>query len=181
MPRIFFAVHITGDIRDRLEGLQKRLETGHRAIKWVEKENLHLTLQFLGNVSPEQLDAILRRAALTGENLESFVVEIRGVGAFPTPARPRVLWAGVGQGATGLSLLAARLFRCLSVSPDKPFSPHLTLGRVREGHQVRLQEALSRENDFFAGSFKVESFECMESVLTPHGPVYSSVANFLLK
>jgi 2'-5' RNA ligase len=181
MARIFFALTLPEAVRDRLERLQSRFGLAPGVVKWVEKRNLHLTLQFIGEVSEEKVLKMLGDAASAASMTDRFDLEIRGAGAFPGASRPRVLWAGVGGGENQTRLLAEELARRLGIVPDKPFSPHITLGRVREGCKVQISDALCRERDYCAGTVPVERLVCFESTLTPKGPVYREIAVFYLR
>ncbi|HAP31433.1 MAG TPA: RNA 2',3'-cyclic phosphodiesterase [Firmicutes bacterium] len=181
MSRIFFAIMLPGEVRERLALLQRALDLEPGAVKWVEKQNLHLTLQFIGEIPLEKIRPILDGAARTAAATAIFTLEVRGAGAFPGPLRPRVLWAGAGEGEKQTRQLAEELSRCIGIAPDKPFSPHITLGRVREGRTVRIGNALSRELSYSAGSVCVERFLCLESMLTARGPRYREIAVFKLK
>lgn len=181
MARIFFGLELPEAVRERLQLLQDLLGIQPEAVRWVEKHNLHLTLQFIGEVPEEGVRKIVSDATRAADAVSSFVLGISGVGAFPGPSRPRVLWAGVGEGEKQVRLLAGELSRCLGLVPDKPFSPHITLGRVREGCKVQISDALCRERDYSGGAVQVERFVCFGSTLTPKGPVYREIAGFYLR
>lgn len=181
MARIFFAIVIPEEIKDKLELLQGRLVVEPGAVKWVEKQNLHLTLQFIGETPDGQIQKFLDDAASVAETVSRFTIKIRGFGSFPSTFRPRVLWAGVDEGKEKVQQLAAELSKRTGIQTEKPFSPHVTLGRVHQGRTVRISNAMLSERDFYAGAVSVEGFVCMESTLTPKGPVYREIARFSLK
>ena len=181
MARIFFAIVIPEEIREKLELLKDRLGVLPGAVKWVEKHNLHLTLQFIGETPDEKIQKLLDNAASAAEVAARFTIEIRGAGCFPSSSRPRVLWAGVDEGRNKVQLLAAELSHRTGLPPEKPFSPHVTLGRVHPGRTVHISNAMLSERDFYAGTWPVKSFVCMESTLTPKGPVYREIARLSLK
>lgn len=181
MARIFFAIVLPDAVKERLERLKRLLDPAPGAVKWVEKQNLHLTLQFIGEISEDKLLQMLDLALHAAAAVLPFNLEVRGAGAFPGHSRPRVLWAGINKGETPAKHLASELSRHIGIAPDKPFSPHITLGRVREGRTARIDGALSRERDYSAGIVSVKHFVCMESTLTPGGPVYREIAAFNLK
>lgn len=95
----------------------------------------HLTLQFFDHLEPERLSAVVDAMTEAVQDQPPFAIEVRGVGAFPSPQRPRVVWAGVGAGAASLQSLAGRLRRAVAARgfpvEARPFVPHLTLGRLR--------------------------------------------------
>lgn len=180
MPRIFFAVAIPDHLREMLADLQSRVPGGNDAVKRVERENLHITLQFVGNVDEQQLAQILAGAQRAAQTAQPFTLEIGGAGVFPNPKHPRVIWAGVTQGRKELTTLAKILGDSIGIQPDNAYSPHLTLGRVREGRQLPLANFLRNEAGFTAGPMTVNHFTCMASTLTSQGAAYRSVKDFWL-
>ena len=179
MPRIFFAVPLSGVVKDKLVVLQHQLMQKPGAVKWVEKENLHLTLLFIGEVTPEKLKTVIAAASGAAAASKPFTMEVKGYGAFPGLKNPRVLWAGVGSGVTKVASLVSTLSERVGVSHDKPYTAHITLGRIRDGWQFIPDETLEYRR-FEAGTVMVDKFLCLESKLTPRGPVYSEVAVFKL-
>ena len=120
--------------------------------------------------------------AVTG--VAPFALAIEGLGAFPNPARARVVWAGIGDGAATLGALAGRVDHELAATgfppEDRPFSPHVTLGRVREPKRnERLAEGLARERAGF-GAVRVDRVTLMRSALSPLGARYSELSTHLL-
>ena len=146
----------------------------------MSPDNLHITLRFLGEVDDTrvaELGGVLDEAAA---GLPRFGLGIRGLGAFPTLTRPRVIWAGVGEGAGALRTLAGRLESALArvgVPPeDRPFSGHVTLGRIREpqrdpGLAAMLASGAARH----FGTLSVERVCLMRSDLSPRGARYTLV------
>jgi 2'-5' RNA ligase len=139
--RLFLALEPPAPVRRRLVGLQDALRASagaHAAeIRWTPAEQLHLTVRFLGNVPEERLPAL--REAVEGAAVATRPLRllVRGAGGFPTSRRPRVVFARVEEDGGGLAALAARLGQVLAPlgfpPEDRPFSPHLTLGRSRDG------------------------------------------------
>lgn len=179
MPRIFFAVDLPDKVKDAVLNLQCGIKAETGAVKWVERKNLHITLQFIGEVDEAQAAAIVAWAREAAAGLAPFEMGIGGFGAFPSTARPRVYWAGITKGKEELARLASALSSAIGIKPDKPFSPHITVGRVREG---RTGPAVSGVGllGFTAGSVYVDRFHCIESTLTKQGPLYRKRDTFLL-
>ena len=147
-------------------------------VAWVGRDNFHLTLKFLGDVDPGRLQAIV--AALGGAvaGCPPFDLGVGGLGAFPSPTRPRVLWVGLEEGATEAARLAGRVDDALAgvgfERETRAFSPHVTLGRVREPRrQPGLAEVL-RGGGF--GRQRVDRLRLMQSTLSPHGARYTELA-----
>jgi 2'-5' RNA ligase len=179
--RLFVATLLHDDLRDAVAAVQRAIArawpASDRAVKWVEPENFHFTLKFLGEVPEEEIPAVaqaVRGAALGGP----FEIAVEGVGVFPSLRNPRVLWIGVGEGRDRLRVLAHRveeaLVRVGFPREGRPFEPHLTIGRVREGRDVRgLGPALEGVRDAKIGRQRVGSVVVMTSRLGPRGPSYS--------
>lgn len=163
----------------------ERLRPAARDIAWVAPGNLHLTLKFLGAVPEEQIEAVagaLRQASLEASPFEA---RIRGLGAFPSARRPRVVWAGVTEGAADMIELARRVDLALAAlgfpRDERPFSPHVTLGRVREpGRNPALTAALGSAATREFGQMRVPSASLMRSELSPRGARYTELATVRL-
>jgi 2'-5' RNA ligase len=169
-----------------LAGIQEALRHCLRAVKWVEPENLHLTLKFLGEVPQEQIPAVqeaLDRVARQHSPLEP---EVSGLGAFPDSRRPRVVWAGVTEGREALIRLALHLNRELAhlgiAAEARPFAGHVTLGRIR---QLQPAPLLERQMQACSGARfgrrPVSEFCLVQSLLRPAGPVYTILRRFALQ
>ena len=149
-------------------------------VRWAKPENVHLTLKFLGDVREEVLGDL--RAALEEvcPKHAPFDAELAGLGAFPSARRARVLWAGVGAGFEELRSLASDIDEALASigfeREERPYTPHLTLGRVR-GRPVSF-DLLPK--DAGGPRFQVRCTELVESTLTPEGAVYETVGAFAL-
>src|SRR6185312_10646562 len=100
--RTFIAVELGKTIRDRCLSLQNTLARSGVEVKWVEEDNLHLTLLFLGEVEDRTLPALCRAVADSAAEQNAFPLSVESVGSFPNPRRPRIVWAGVGAGGAEL-------------------------------------------------------------------------------
>lgn len=154
-------------------------------VSWVATPNLHVTFKFLGQVDRARIDAV--RAALDRAvaGVPRFEIAVDGLGAFPTVTRPRVIWAGIGRGREPLGDLAGRVERALAdqgfAPEDRPFSPHVTLGRVREPRRdARLEAALTEGAQERFGTLAVERVSLMQSELSPRGARHTELSPHLL-
>ncbi len=150
-----------------------------RDVAWVAPDNVHLTLKFLGGVEAARLDAVAGALAGAVAGCRPFDLTVRGLGAFPTPARPRVLWAGADEGAALAATLARRVDDALVAlgfpAESRAFSAHVTLGRVRAPRSnPRLVEALAGGAAF--GRQRVDRLALMRSELSPRGARYTELA-----
>jgi 2'-5' RNA ligase len=147
----------------------------------VSADNYHLTLKFLGDIEESRAAGI--GAALTAAvaGLPAFDIGLRGLGAFPSPTRPRVIWAGVDAGGPSLAALAEALedgLAALGVPREaRGFSAHVTLGRVREpSRDPALAAALGRAASVELGSSRVDRVVLMRSQVSPRGARYTELA-----
>lgn len=175
--RSFIAVDVAAkDVVDAIEALQRELLAIGADLKLVEPYNLHLTLIFLGEQPKRNLDEIARR--LEGLAHKRFVVELKGVGTFPNPSSPRVIWIGVGKGKEELVKLAQDV-RALArdfAQEDEEFTPHLTIARVKgPRNRDRLTAFLEAHRSDYFGEVEVAEVKLKRSTLTPRGPIYSDI------
>lgn len=177
--RCFVAVFLDPAIRPRVAAFQRQLARSSADVKWVEPENLHFTLKFLGDVESGHLDAIGGALETAVAGVEAFGLELGGVGVFPSMRVPRVVWIGVCAGKDALADLAGRVEEAVKAEgfqgDGKGFSPHLTIGRVRSPRNLQaLAEQLSSASPP-AGSMRVDRVQLTSSNLTRLGPVYAPV------
>lgn len=165
-------------IVSRLSEVQDTLVNTGASLKLVKPQNIHITVRFLGNVALSMVDAVYEE--MKQVSFAPFEAEIRGLGAFPNLQYVRVVWAGIQKGADELrdvfSQLEPRL-RKLGFKPDtKGFSPHLTIARVRTGkNKAELARRIKELESYEFGTVKVNCLKLKKSVLTPKGPVYSTI------
>lgn len=176
--RLFWAVNLPLDTKSKLADLQAYLHSTPANVKWVEQQNLHLTLKFLGAVDDRRVSEINSTvgAAITG--IGSFELNFSGLGFFPNPRRPRVFWAGVQGDMDKFRLLHQRVEESMAVLGwslnSQSFTPHLTLGRLRTplGSDGLVSKVSEIGSVWGAGGITVSTIELMKSVLTSRGPVY---------
>jgi len=179
--RSFVAVSISEGARNQIAKLLDRLrrEAG-TVVRWVRPESMHLTLAFLGEVSQGFLDSCGERLPEVAERHEAFTMRLNGLGAFPGPSRARVVWIGTDQGRNEVCSLQKDVSGALSsigYQPERrPFSPHLTIGRLRVPDDVSRAVA----EPFLSDPFAVERVVLFRSVLGAGGPAYSVLAEFPL-
>ncbi|ASJ15771.1 2'-5' RNA ligase [Thermococcus chitonophagus] len=181
--RAFIAIDVSEEVRDAIVKAQDFIGTKEAKIKFVERENLHITLKFLGEITQEQAEEIKKVLAEIAKRHRKHEVRVKGIGVFPNPNYVRVIWAGV-ENDEGIKAIAQDIERELSklgFKKDKEFVAHVTIGRVKFvkdklGLAMKLKE-LANE-DF--GTFRVEAIELKKSTLTPKGPIYETLARFEL-
>lgn len=149
-------------------------------VAWVSADNLHVTLKFLGQVAVASVSGIEAALAVAAAAQAPFTVGLRGLGAFPTPGRPRVLWAGAADGAPAAVRLAGAVDEALAgvgcARESRAFTPHVTLGRVREPRRpAALAAALAAGEHRDFGRIAVERLSLMQSRLSPSGARYTEL------
>jgi 2'-5' RNA ligase len=178
--RSFIAVECNNaTVVSNVSRIQRDISAVRADIKFVEPENLHLTLKFLGDVKEEIIDDVV--GVVKRISFEPFKITVEGVGVFPNLRRPQTIWAGITNGVTYLAQVFENLDDGLSglgfEKERRRFSPHLTLGRVRSGrNRENLVEALKEAANEKFGEVDVDKIIVKKSVLTPKGPVYSNIA-----
>lgn len=178
--RIFLAVPLEPGVQERLREYQEAWRKTISNVKWVEQENLHLTLKFLGEVREQNLEAIKKRVAAVALDTPSCTVRLKGWGAFPGARRARVLWVGLEDTRNQLRTLAQRLDAALvslGFPPEeRPFTPHLTLGRLRQPAAIVFPTV-----PLEGPEVKCQEIVLYRSELLPRGPVYRALSSFRLK
>jgi len=147
-------------------------------IRWVADGNIHLTLKFLGSTPDGQEAAVIAAATSVAARFSPMTVSLKGIGAFPSPRKPRIVWAGMSGETASLASLSAgldKVFVDLGFEPEtRPFSPHVTIGRARKGESTPSLEAhLARFDKELGPAFTIEEIVLFHSDLTPAGPLYT--------
>ncbi len=182
--RAFIAVDLSPEIRSHLDSIGSDFKQmiGNHAVRWVPTENIHLTLKFLGDVSISSLGLVKQALDNEVSGHHAFNISIGNLGAFPKVRAPRVIWVGV-EGPESLQVLQHAIetqMSRLGYEPDqRPFSAHLTLGRVsrnaRSDEIQAVSSALERLKIGFLGITPVKEVRLYKSDLRPEGAVYSCV------
>ena len=180
--RAFIAVEIPTRIHKEIESqtapLRDVLNTS--LVRWVPTSNIHLTLKFLGDISPANVDMLAQMLSAEASQHTAFEIQFRGLGVFPNPKRPRVLWIGI-QAPAGLEALQSHLEAAtakLGFPVEKrPFSPHLTIGRVKQYVSPtdiqKIRTALEETKVGALGTATVTAVHLFKSELKPTGAIYT--------
>ena len=189
--RIFIAIPLPERLLTRLSDVQYRLQgkVSHRSVRWVKPEGVHLTLKFLGDTPRDEISTIEEALTVVARNAPSFTLTAEGLGCFPSPGRPRVLWVGVTEPTGRLKVLYQAIEEAMTALGYKPerhgFTPHLTLGRVRRGasrEDMRLiGEAVTGTRVGELTTFEADRFELIRSELKPSGAEYATLKTFVLE
>ncbi len=189
MLRSFIAIELPAELQQAIVGATAHLQTAlpRPLIRWVTPQNIHLTLKFLGEVSPANLERLADALRLEAENHPAFRAAVGGLGVFPTPRRPRVVWIGFDAPADlvrlqrGVEAVCARLGY---PAEERAFSPHLTIGRVAQtaspAEMERIRQTLQTTAVAALGEFLVDAVHIFKSDLQPGGSVYTRLYSFPL-
>ncbi len=177
--RTFIAIDLAPGVKARLTALQEDLARSASGVKWTRADNMHLTLLFLGEVNELEVVSICRVVQQRAPKHAAFTLDVAGLGAFPNPRRPKILWVGVTEGVAELRALHADLEEGLLDlgcyrREDREYTPHLTLGRL--SHDDRAEDwerILATHAGWQGGSMPVDEVLVMRSEMRKGGPEYS--------
>jgi 2'-5' RNA ligase len=183
--RCFIAVTLPEETKKALGSVITEMKKAEADVKWVPAGNIHLTLKFLGNTDASRVPEITESLGKKLSHYNSFYITIAGVGCFPSEKRPRVIWVGI-EDADILGDIQKEIdsvmVRFGYAPEERPFSPHLTIGRVRS--PKRVTELMNRFEDFRKfelGRIEVSDIHVMQSELKPAGAEYRSIGSIPLK
>ncbi|MFH1578097.1 MAG: RNA 2',3'-cyclic phosphodiesterase [Candidatus Omnitrophota bacterium] len=182
--RAFIAIELPEDIRNILGNINNQLEQTGADVKWVLPQNAHLTLKFLGEITPSLVDRVSAALNETAQKNPCFTLRLSGLGAFPKLNYARVIWIGItnDQPVIKIAKELKRQMREIGFPKEsRKFNSHITLGRVRSGsNQNALIEKigfLNKESPHLLAEFKVINLTFFKSTLTPQGPIYEKLSS----
>jgi len=187
--RSFIAIELPPKAKQGLAKLRTALEKNEQKfVKWVDPAGIHLTLKFLGNIPFKQVAEISKAIEDAASGVLTFSLEISGIGVFPNPKQPRVFWVGIGGELDKLSVLQQNIDSTLAslgfAREERPFMPHLTLARVRQGTSLEERRTFGEfvTSTTFEDSYhiEVEALNLMKSQLTPAGAIYTRLSEIRL-
>jgi 2'-5' RNA ligase len=184
--RSFLAFELPGEIKSIVDRVAGEVRRSGLDVRWVKVENIHLTVVFLGNVNPQDLDGVEEVAEKTCRGYGPFRIALSGAGCFPNTRRPRVIWLGMEGDLDRMSLFRDALQEALKpfgVKAEKrPFRPHLTLGRFKKPglSDGRLLEILSAHKDLTSPVCSLNELVLFKSDLKPGGAVYTKMLTWPL-
>ncbi len=185
--RTFIAVGLSEKIIDEIGKFLSNscLEIKNNKISWVKKENLHITIKFLGEIKENQVETIEKVLSDITRKIKSFEVEIKEIGVFPNINFPRVVWIGIKEQTNTLSFLAKtveeELHKLGFPKENKEFVAHLTIGRIKKLNNVsEIKSYVEKHKNIDFGKSKIESVTFFQSILHPEGPEYRIIKRFYL-
>jgi len=183
--RSFIAIELPEEAKEGLARLRKELERDeHKFVKWVDPGGIHLTLKFLGNIPSQRITEITEAMEESAQGISQFHLEISGLGAFPSLRQARVFWVGIGGEVDKLSRLQQDIDSALAAlgftREERPFVPHLTLARIRQGASPMERSSFGDlvGSTIFEDEYhvEVEAISLMRSQLTPAGAIYTRLS-----
>jgi 2'-5' RNA ligase len=182
--RAFLAFEVSPEVRENLMKVEEELKQTRADIKLVERENLHFTVKFLGEIPESMVEEVDKRMRTLA--LRRMEVGVRGLGAFPDARRPRVVWAGVSpQDLASISSSGQQVIDALEgvgESDERDFHPHITVARVRSPKNLEALASAIRESSAKEfGSSMITALKLKSSSLTPNGPTYRDIKEYNLQ
>jgi RNA 2',3'-cyclic 3'-phosphodiesterase len=184
LMRAFLAFDISHEVIEKLLETQLELRETRADVGLVGKENLHFTVKFLGEIPDDVVQEVDARVA--GLDLPAFEIGMAGVGVFPDLQRPRIVWAGVAEVDEQVIVRTAEAIiealEGIGKPEEREFRAHVTIGRVRSSRNIEGLVAFARksaEREF--GRTRIVSLKLKSSLLTPNGPIYKDIREYVLK
>jgi len=181
--RTFIAIDIPENIKKGLINFTEKCRSLQSdGIKYVEKGNMHITLKFLGELSEEQIENLSRDLAFI--KFKAFPISVKTTGAFPNIFFPRVIWAGIFPVENLLEIFSKIESASINngiPAEERPFSPHITLARIKSRADKGWADFLKQNNNLDFGSFMPDGFSLYKSELNKSGPVYTKLKHFLFE
>ncbi len=187
--RVFIALRLPKQLQESLSDLQNRMQIPSRAVKWVEKDNIHLTLRFLGEIEQDQLQPIKNILDNIARKYTGFNITMDNLGVFPGIKEPRILWVGIANGHNEIKSIVEDLNANLAElgfnSENNPFLPHITIARLR---QEKINSSLTQELELLQkqltlnkAEFYIDRIVLLQSTLTRQGPIYEDLNEINLR
>jgi RNA 2',3'-cyclic 3'-phosphodiesterase len=183
--RTFIAIEIPSEVRSALAALQTELRRAGADVSWTKPENIHLTLNFLGEVDERRIGEVENVCVASAAEFQPFTLSLNDTGVFPNARQPRVLWVGLAGEIGKTGEMRERIDDGLKLigfkREEKDFRPHLTIGRMKSNRKIRKLLALADARQVPASPFMVTEIVLMKSELLPAGARYTQVARASLQ
>lgn len=178
--RLFIAIQISEDVRDKLSKFVDALKKFNDKITWTAPENIHLTMKFFGDVPIKDVETVKGIMSDAVKKYSPFEISVKGAGVFPNEKNPRVIWAGVEKGKDVVGKIYTDLGEGLAAAgfskEERKFTPHLTVGRVKYIKDLNgFSQLISEHKEDLFGNVNVEDIELVKSKLTPKGSIYETI------
>ncbi|OGS21335.1 MAG: 2'-5' RNA ligase [Elusimicrobia bacterium RIFOXYA2_FULL_39_19] len=183
--RIFTAVDISGPVKETILNIQNELKNQLPCVKWVEKDNLHITLKFIGDIEDNGLEGIKTAISGIAGNFSSFSIHLTDIGLFPNVKFPKIISAKIEKGNDHLKEISGALntgLAPLGVEAEKrDFAAHLTVARIKDPQKNKdMLDLVTQKKLNINCSTKINAIMLIQSKITPTGPIYTLLENFNL-
>jgi RNA 2',3'-cyclic 3'-phosphodiesterase len=185
--RTFAALDVSDMVRQRVESVSAQLNRAGWQARWVTPERAHITMHFYGDLEPATIEQLRSQLGNETHGIVAPMIRLSGIGAFPSPKRPRVLWLGLSDVNGDVSRVKDAVecaTKHLNLDPDdRPFKPHLTIGRIRRefrGPSSEQTESFKRAGNYPSVEWQPEKLLLLRSELTRDGPIYTTIEAFPL-
>lgn len=181
--RAFLAIDVDEELKAKMYRVIKEFQKIDANIKYVDLENIHLTLKFFGDIDTEGIDLLSSKISQVVSNFDRFAIKIKGCGAFPNTSRIKVIWLGIDddQLIRQLHDELDKEFVQLGFDEDKRFSSHLTIGRMKSAKgKNKVKSTIEEFSEVDIGEMEVDKIILKKSTLTPSGPIYEDLEIFEL-
>ena len=185
--RTFIAIEIPKKVQSKAFSVIDKLSKETSSIRWVSRENLHVTLKFLGDVEDRDTYAVCQAVTEVTRQNRRFTVDCNGIGAFPSVEKPRTIWLGIDEPENRLSNMYAEMEDSLQKlgypQEARQFRPHLTIGRIQHGRRNmgNLTTQMQNLSTTAIGEIPVNELVIFSSELTRSGPIYTTLGRATLK
>ena len=177
--RSFISIELPEEIKGKIAESIKDFKKTESDVKWVNKENLHITLKFLGEVDDQKTENLVQLTTKAVSGLGSFKVNFKGLGTFPVGKKPRIIWVGTDRGGDKLCILAKNLEEIFSKEgyrkEERRFNSHITIGRVKDKGRGKLAEKIEAQKGSEFGQVHIDHINIMKSTLTQSGSIYKKI------
>ncbi len=186
--RLFIALTLPDPVKLSLGRLQEKLKESRADVKWVAVKNIHLTLKFLGEVPEDRIENISAAIQGVSAGVPAYQMRLSTVGAFPSVSSPRVIWAGIAEGGAQTEAISTQLetrLEAVGFPPEeRPFTAHITLGRRRSsrnsGPLTQALKELQQRSAPPQEAFEINKVTLFKSTLSPQGPSYEALKEYIL-
>lgn len=182
--RLFLAIHLSSEIKTAASNTIELLKKTNANVSWIKPENMHITLKFLGDTDKSRVKGIAPLLNEVAETSRSYKIITGKLGAFPSKEDPKVVWLGLSAGIVETIDLSKKideaLFKAAFKREEKPFNPHITIGRVKGGVNHNNLAAALNTTIFQPDEQQITGFTLVKSELAPEGVVYKDLETFQL-
>jgi len=183
--RAFIAVELSKAAKDEIERIINSLKDADTNTKWLSSQTMHLTLKFLGSVSPEKVKDITSSIKTISEDITTFNITFSDIGVFPSERRPKVVWVGIKDDNGEVQALSSKVEGAMEkegfTREDRPFTPHITLGRIKNGKNIDKLMSITKSINVSPIVSTISRIVLFRSELTSKGAIHTPISKIPFK